>query len=56
MLAHGVAPAEIAATLSIDEAWLTARRWAMLERIATPNRGMPLRDRRHGVPAVALPV
>ena len=56
MLAHGVAPTEIAATLSIDEAWLTARRWAMLERIATPNRRMPLRDRRHGAPAVALPV
>jgi len=56
MLAHGVAPAEIATTLSIDEAWLTARRWAMLERIATPSRRMPLRSRTHGAPVVALPV
>lgn len=55
MLAHGVAPTEIAATLSIDEAWLTARRWAMLERVATPNRRRPLRNVTHGAPAVALP-
>jgi DNA-binding response OmpR family regulator len=55
MLAHGVGPADIASTLSIDEAWLTARRWAMLERIATPGRRLPLRTARHGLQEVALP-
>lgn len=34
MLAHGIPPAEIAATLTMDARWLVARRWAMLERLA----------------------
>jgi DNA-binding NarL/FixJ family response regulator len=34
MLAHNIPPAEIAATLTIDDRWLVARRWAMLERLA----------------------
>jgi len=55
MLAHGVRPADIADTLSIDEAWLTARRWAMLERVATPSRRLPLRRATHGLREVALP-
>jgi len=38
MLAHRVAPPEIAATLAMDEAWLMARRWAMLERMTAPWR------------------
>ncbi len=54
MLAHGVPVDEIATTLSIDEAWLRARRWAMLERIATPGRRVPLRGRTHGLPPVAV--
>src|SRR4051794_12771714 len=35
MLRHAVPPAEIAATLRIGEAELTARRWAMLEALTT---------------------
>jgi len=48
MLRHGVPPAEIAATLGIDEATLTARRWAMLEALRATfdhreaPRAMPL--------------
>jgi DNA-binding NarL/FixJ family response regulator len=34
MLRHGVPPAEIAATLGIDDATLAARRWAMLEALS----------------------
>jgi DNA-binding NarL/FixJ family response regulator len=34
MLAHDISPTEIAATLAIDQRWLLARRWAMLERLA----------------------
>lgn len=34
MLAHGIPPSEIAATLTMDERWLIARRWAMLEPLA----------------------
>lgn len=34
MLAHGIPPTEIAATLALDERWLSARRWALLERLA----------------------
>jgi DNA-binding NarL/FixJ family response regulator len=34
MLVHGIPPSEIAATLTMDERWLLARRWAMLERLA----------------------
>jgi DNA-binding NarL/FixJ family response regulator len=34
MLAHGVSEDEIAATLGLDPEWLTARRWAMLSRVA----------------------
>ncbi len=33
MLAHRTPPAEIAATLRMDEAWLRTRRWAMLNRL-----------------------
>jgi DNA-binding NarL/FixJ family response regulator len=42
MLAHGVDAREIAATLGLEPEWLTARRWAMLTRLA---------DRRPAVPA-----
>jgi DNA-binding NarL/FixJ family response regulator len=34
MLAHGVDEAQIAATLGLDPEWLTARRWAMLAKLA----------------------
>ena len=45
MLAHDVPPAEIAATLTIDQRWLLARRWAMLERLAgKPTRRPPARS------------
>jgi DNA-binding NarL/FixJ family response regulator len=37
MLAHGTPPAEIAATLRMDPAWLVARRWAMLEQLREPT-------------------
>jgi len=33
MLAHRTPPSEIAATLRMDAAWLTTRRWAMLNRL-----------------------
>lgn len=33
MLVHRTSPAEIAATLGMDESWLTTRRWAMLKRL-----------------------
>lgn len=40
MLIHGTEPVEIAETLAVDESWLTARRWAMLERLRRrPSRG-----------------
>ena len=39
MLTAGVEPAEIAGTLGVDEDWLCARRWAMVERLrARPPR------------------
>jgi DNA-binding NarL/FixJ family response regulator len=43
MLAHGTPPAEIAATLRMDPAWLVARRWAMLEQLreASARRRAP---------------
>jgi DNA-binding NarL/FixJ family response regulator len=50
MLRHRTPPGEIAETLDIDEAWLAARRWAMLARL----RGRPTRrstPRTGGVPA-----
>src|SRR3954470_23406468 len=31
MLAHGVAPADVASTLGVEQNWLIARRWAMLD-------------------------
>ena len=34
MLAHDIPASEVAATLTMDERWLIARRWAMLERLA----------------------
>lgn len=33
MLVHGTPPSEVADTLAISPAWLTARRWAMLRRL-----------------------
>lgn len=33
MLVHGTPPIEIAAALGLTEAWLSARRWAMLGRL-----------------------
>ena len=51
MLAHDIPPAEIAATLAIDERWLVARRWAMLERLAgKPARRAATRSPRAAVP------
>lgn len=38
MLAHATPPAEIGATLGIDERWLVNRRWAMLERLRGGRR------------------
>jgi DNA-binding NarL/FixJ family response regulator len=38
MLAHGVEPREIATTLSLEPAWLEARRWAMLARLSGARR------------------
>lgn len=35
MLANRTPPAQIAATLRMDEAWLTTRRWAMLNRLTS---------------------
>lgn len=44
MLAHRTSPADIAATLGMDEPWLATRRWAMLKRLTgNPSRGTPLR-------------
>ena len=59
MLAHGVAPSEIAATLTMDERWLVARRWAMLERLAgkqarRPGARSPRADALHTASADAL--
>ena len=53
MLAHGVAPADVASTLGVEVAWLTARRWAMLDRTTAPRRRTT--PRRRGVgPSPAL--
>lgn len=43
MLANRTPPAQIAATLRMDEAWLTTRRWAMLNRLTggTARRTSP---------------
>jgi two-component system response regulator DevR len=38
MLAHGVDENEIAATLGLEPAWLTARRWGMLARLGDGDR------------------
>ncbi len=38
MLAHGVGDDEIAATLGLEPEWLTARRWAMLSKLAERRR------------------
>jgi two-component system response regulator DevR len=38
LLAHGVTEEEIAATLELDPAWLTARRWGMLARLGDGDR------------------
>jgi len=45
MLRHGVEPAEVAATMGIDDTELVARRWAMLETLsgAPDHRGEPRR-------------
>ena len=51
MLVHGLPPTEIAATLTIDERWLVARRWAMLERLAgKPARRPATRSSLDGSP------
>ena len=42
MLAHGVGPREIAATLGLEPEWLEARRWAMLSRLGGAARRHPL--------------
>jgi DNA-binding NarL/FixJ family response regulator len=42
MLAHGVAPREIAVTLGLEPEWLEARRWAMLSRLGPGARRHPL--------------
>ncbi|MGH2802614.1 MAG: response regulator [Thermoleophilaceae bacterium] len=52
MLTAGVEPAEIARTLGIRADWLTARRWAMLERLrAIPPRRPTAGPKRLGTPA-----
>jgi DNA-binding NarL/FixJ family response regulator len=52
MLTAGVEPAEIVRTLGIREDWLTARRWAMLERLrATPSRRPVAPPKGLGIPA-----
>jgi two-component system response regulator DevR len=38
MLAHSVDDREIAATLGLEPEWLTARRWAMLSKLAEGRR------------------
>ena len=51
MLVHGTPPTEIAATLTIDERWLSARRWAILERLARkPARRPATRSSLNGSP------
>jgi DNA-binding NarL/FixJ family response regulator len=42
MLAHGVQPREVAATLGLEPEWLEARRWAMLSRLGGAARRHPL--------------
>jgi len=55
MLIHGIPPNEIAATLTIDERWLVARRWAMLERLAgKPARRPAARSPHASAPRAAL--
>lgn len=46
MLAHRTPPAEIAATLGMEEPWLTTRRWAMLKRLTAKGsrRTPPVRS------------
>lgn len=52
MLTAGVEPAEIAGTLGIRADWLTARRWAMLERLRPSQpRRLATRPKRPGIPA-----
>lgn len=48
MLANRTSPAQIAATLRMDEAWLTTRRWAMLNRLTggSARRTSPRHDHR----------
>lgn len=43
MLLHGTPPDEVARTLGVKESWLSARRWAMLERLRArrPRHGRP---------------
>jgi len=43
MLIHDIPAAEIAATLEMEERWLLARRWAILERLAGHGRDIPPR-------------
>ncbi len=52
MLANRTPPAQIAATLRIDEAWLTTRRWAMLNRLTggSARRTSPRHDHRDAEP------
>jgi len=47
MLAHRTPPEEIAATLRMDEAWLSTRRWAMLNRL-TGGSARRTSPRHHG--------
>jgi DNA-binding NarL/FixJ family response regulator len=51
MLAAGTPTADIAATLSMSEEQLTARRRAMLGRVRREPRRRPARGRRHGASA-----
>jgi DNA-binding NarL/FixJ family response regulator len=46
MLTAGVEPSEIARTLGVEQDWLSARRWAMLERLRArpPRRAAMARD------------
>lgn len=48
MLANRTSPVQIAATLRMDDAWLTTRRWAMLNRLtrASARRTSPRHDHR----------
>ena len=47
MLAHRTPPAEIAATLGMDEAWLATRRWAMLKRLTGGGSARRTSPHRH---------